>query len=143
MIRKLVRLPVNKLCLRLRVCKLLSAVETIISRQRKADGDCHREVRHRLKAKKLESQEHGRDRAVCDADEGSQHSRCRAEDGSKPVSSPKVHPKEDPTASVGTISPPLNPPPRATAVKTIFSKNPRYADSPSTAFSTRLNPAPQ
>ena len=64
-------------------------------------------------------------------------------DGSKPVSRPKVQPKEDPTASVGTISPPLNPPPRATAVKTIFSKNPRYADSPSTAFSTRLNPAPQ
>ena len=129
----LVRLPVNKLRLRLGVCKLLSAVETIISRQRKADGDRHRKVRHCMVA----IGQFVTPTKVASIPAAAQR------DGSKPVSSPKVHPKEDPTASVGTISPPLNPPPRATAVKIIFNKNPRYADSPSTAFSTRLNPAPQ
>lgn len=136
-------LSVNKLCLRLRICKLLTAVEAIVSRQCKADGDRHRKIRHRFKPKKFESEEHGSDRQFVTPTKVASIPAAAHRDGSKPVSRPKVHPKDDPTASVGTISPPLNPPPRATAVKIIFSKNPRYADSPSTAFSTRLNPAPQ
>ena len=48
-----------------------------------------------------------------------------------PVGSPNIGarklPSEAPTKSVGTISPPLNPPPRVTAVKIIFKRNTYYA----------------
>ena len=44
-------------------------------------------------------------------------------DGSKPVRLPNRHPKVAPMKKDGTISPPLKPAPRVSAVKMIFSRN--------------------
>ena len=48
-----------------------------------------------------------------------------------PIGSPKIGAKKLPSVApinnVGTISPPLNPPPRVTAVKIIFSKKTYHA----------------
>ena len=44
-------------------------------------------------------------------------------DGSKPVRLPNRHPNVAPMKKDGTISPPLKPAPRVSAVKMIFSRN--------------------
>ena len=52
-------------------------------------------------------------------------------DGSKPVRLPNRHPKVAPMKKDGTISPPLKPAPRVSAVKMIFSRNASGLTEPS------------
>src|SRR5699024_11311750 len=57
--------------------------------------------------------------------------------GDTPRSVPTAHPKEAPTHRVGTISPPLNPAPSVTAVKSIFRRKASQETWPSKLSSIR------
>lgn len=63
-------------------------------------------------------------------------------DGSKPVRLPNRHPKVAPMKKDGTISPPLKPAPRVSAVKMIFSRNASGLTEPSILLWMTLIPVP-
>lgn len=60
-----------------------------------------------------------------------------------PISGARKLPRVAPTKSVGTISPPLNPPPRVMAVKSIFNKNTYQAQRIRKLLSMTDVPAPR
>ena len=63
-------------------------------------------------------------------------------DGSKPVRLPNRHPNVAPMKKDGTISPPLKPAPRVSAVKMIFSRNASGLTEPSILLWMTLIPVP-
>ena len=63
--------------------------------------------------------------------------------GEKPVNVPKRQPKLAPIKKVGTISPPLNPPPKVTAVNSIFKRNTYHAQLVTKLLAIISEPAPR
>lgn len=65
----------------------------------------------------------------------------------RPTGNPKIGAKKlpsvAPTKSVGTISPPLNPPPSVTAVKIIFKRNTYHAQLVTKLLAITSAPAPK
>ena len=63
-------------------------------------------------------------------------------DGDNPKTVPNKQPNAAPMVKEGTISPPLNPAPSVSAVKTIFQKNASGAHYPAMASLMIFTPAP-
>lgn len=61
----------------------------------------------------------------------------------RPNSGPMIAPKVAPTKKEGTISPPLNPAPKVSAVKIIFKRKAKGKTWPFSAFSMIGMPAPK
>ena len=131
------------------VQKVLLTVKAEITRQhvRHRTGQCKQG--DALPAKDLDRQTDGRQRAVGATAEKPWQPQNSAtmpsaapSCGGRPSSGAATQPKVAPVKKMGTISPPLKPAPKVSAVNSIFSRNAYGTASPLMAASMTAAPAP-
>ena len=121
---------------------MLVVIQTDVACHQMGDGHDNSKEGESLSAEQFQGKQEGCDRAVDYAAEDRNQRGRRTEACRQPQKRSDYTAKVEPTKKTGTISPPLKPEPKATAVNSSFSRNAPPNAEPPMAASTMCMPAP-
>lgn len=119
----LMHILIDKLRLYLGIHNLLLGIQPVIAGKHVADRTAECIICHSMKAEHLNAEHDGRKRAIRYAAEYRRHAERSRKRRGKPKQWPCHTAEVAPMKKEGTISPPLKPAPKVSAVKRILSRN--------------------